>query len=102
MVLLLDSSASVTRDQFSASKKFAADLVKHFEISRNKTNVAAISFSQYTHVGRKFMEDSSKEAILKAIDALIYEGSFSRLDTALETLLESKFEGARPHESGKK
>ena len=41
MVILLDSSASITRDQFAASKKFATDLVKYFKISKERTNVAA-------------------------------------------------------------
>lgn len=103
MVILVDSSASVTRDQFADTKKFASDLVKHFEISKNRTNVAAVSFSQYTHVARKFCEDPSREAVLKAIDGLQYEGSLSRLDLALETLLGEtldKEQGARTHENG--
>ncbi|XP_067043108.1 cartilage matrix protein-like isoform X2 [Acropora muricata] len=105
MVILLDSSASITRDQFADSKRFASDLVKHFEISKDRTNVAAVSFSQYTHVARNFSEDPSREAVLKAIDSLQYEGSLSRLDLALETLLGEtldKKQGARTHENGVK
>ncbi|XP_015775074.1 PREDICTED: uncharacterized protein LOC107353259 isoform X2 [Acropora digitifera] len=103
MVILLDSSASITRDQFADSKRFASDLVKHFEISKDRTNVAAVSFSQYTHVARNFSEDPSREAVLKAIDSLQYEGSLSRLDLALETLLGEtldKKQGGRTHENG--
>ena len=65
--------------------------------------MAAVSFSQYTHVARNFSEDPSREAVLKAIDSLQYEGSLSRLDLALETLLGEtldKKQGARTHENG--
>ena len=103
MVILLDSSGSVTEEQFAATKKFAADLVRHFEISKDRTNVATLSFSQYVHTGRKFSDDVSDESVLKAIDALPYEGSFTRLDFALEELQGvtfSKAQGARPYDKG--
>ena len=103
MAILLDNSASVTEDQFAATKKFAADLVKHFEIAKDRTNVAALSFSQYVHTGREFTDDASQESVLKAIDGLSYEGSYTRLDTALETLQGktfSKDHGARSSNKG--
>ena len=103
MVILLDSSASITRDQFADAKKFASDLVKHFEISRNKTNVVALGFSQTIQVGRKFSDDTSTETVLKAIDGLIYEGSSTRLHTALTRVNEQilyRFQGARFNDKG--
>ena len=67
MVILLDSSASTTRDQFADSKRFASDLVKHFEISKDKTNVAAVSFSQYTDsCGKKFQRGPLKRSCLES------------------------------------
>ncbi|XP_068717091.1 cartilage matrix protein-like [Montipora capricornis] len=105
MALLLDGSASITRKQFAKSKKFVADLVKHFEFSNNKTNVAALTFSRYTRVGRHLNDDSSKEAVLKAIDGLTYEGSITRLDSALKLLSTEIFRrspGARFHDKGVK
>ena len=103
MVILLDSSASVTEEAFDTIKKFAAELVKHFDISKDKTNVAAISFSQYMHTGRTFSDDVSQENVLKAINGLTYEGSFTRLDFALETILDETFNkdhGARSSSKG--
>ena len=103
MVILLDGSASVKEDDFAATKKFAADLVKHFEISKDRTNVAALSFSQYVHTGRNFKDKASQESVLKAIDGLSYEGSFTRLDNALGNIQDvtlNKDQGARSYDRG--
>ena len=80
MGILLDSSASVSKQQFQIAKTFAADLVKHFDISKDKTNVAVASFSQYAHSARTFKDNVSQESVLKAIDRVNYEGAASRLD----------------------
>lgn len=103
MVILVDSSASITRAQFADAKKFASDLVKHFEISRNKTNVVALAFSQRIQIGRKFSDNTSKEAVLKVIDGLSYEGSSTRLHSALTRVNEQilyRFQGARFYDKG--
>ena len=98
MVLLLDSSASIPEDVFETTKKFASDLVKHFDISKDKTNVAVLSYSQYVHVQRRFDDDTSRDSVLKAIDGTSYEGSFTRLDSALDIVsnkIFKKTQGAR-------
>ena len=103
MAILVDCSASVTEDQFAASKEFASKLVKHFDISKKRANVAAISFSQYVHTKKDFKDDTSRESVLKAIDGLYYEGSLTRLDFALETLQARTFNkayGARAPSKG--
>lgn len=104
LAVLLDSSASVTEHKFALFKEFVADLMKHFEISKEMTNVAALSFSQYVYPGRKFNEDSSRDSILKAIKGLRYEGSFTRLDIALQKLQDVTFrkaQGARSDDKGR-
>ena len=104
LAVVLDSSASVTEAKFAKVKKFAADLVKHFEISKDRTSVAALAFSQYIHTGRKFSDDPSQKSVLKAIDGLTYEGSFTRLDFALQELQDltfNKAQGARSYDKGK-
>ena len=93
MVILLDGSGSVTADQFKIAKKFAADLVKHFDISKVRTNVAVASYSQYVKTGRTFHDDASQEAILKAIDGIHYEGAASRLDLAFGLVQFGLFDG---------
>lgn len=98
----MDCSASVTEDQFAATKKFAAELVKHFDISKKRANVAAISFSQYVHTKKDFKDNTSRESVLKAIDGLYYEGSLTRLDFALETLREHTFNKAYGARAGNK
>lgn len=78
-------------------------LVNHFKISKEKTNVAVLSFSQYISKGRSFNDEPSKEAVSKAIYRLSYEGSFTRLDFALEILFGETFRkenGARSHDKG--
>lgn len=98
MVILLDRSASITREQFADAKKFASDLVKHFDISRSKTNVVVLAFSQTIQIGRKFSDDTTTATVLKAIDGLNYEGSSTKLHTALTLVNEQilyRFQGAR-------
>lgn len=105
MVIVLDSSGSITRKQFKIEKKFATDLVKRFEISNKKTNVALAAFSQYTQITRTFQNNVSLKSVLKAIDELHYEGAASRLDLAFDvvkfTLLDTR-KGARDHTKGVK
>lgn len=103
MAILLDSSASVPEEVYEKTKKFAADLVKHFNISRDKGNVAVVSYSQYVHAWRRFNDKVSAESILKAIDGASYEGSTTRLDFALEFIqykLFNKAQGARSSKTG--
>ena len=90
----MDCSASVTEDQFAATKEFAAELVKHFDISKERANVAAISFSQFVHTKKDFKDDTSRESVLSAINGLYYERSLTRLDFALETLQARTFNKA--------
>lgn len=80
LVILMDSSGSITRQQFKIGQKFAADLVKHFDVSKEKTNVAVASYSQYAYTARTFQDHASQEMVLKAIHGLKYEGAASRLD----------------------
>ena len=104
MVILLDSSASVPEDVFETTKKFASDLVKRFDTSKDRAHVAVLSYSQYVHTERRFDDDPSQESILKAIDGVNYEGSFSRLDSALDILHNKIFKkkhGARSSRNGK-
>lgn len=103
MVILMDCSGSVTEDQFKIGKKFAADLIKHFDISKEKTNVAMASYSQYAHTGRTFNDDTSRESVLKAVDGLPYEGAASRLDFGFDLIEFKLFDaknGARTSSKG--
>ena len=103
MVILLDSSGSITRKQFRMEKKFASDLIKHFEISKEKTNVALAAFSQYTRTTRTFQNDVSEELVSKAIGKLRYEGAASRLDLGFDVVKFSLFNtenGARVTNKG--
>ena len=103
MAIMLDSSASVTQEEFAKIKRFASDLAKHFKISKDKTHVAAFTFSQYVHTGRDFNDEPSMDSVLKAIEGLPYEGSATRLDFALEKVLGQTFTkdgGARDPDKG--
>ena len=103
LVILLDGSGSVTVDQFEVAKRFSSDLIKHFDISKVKTNVAVGSYSQYVQTGRTFRDDASQQAVLKAIDGIRYEGAASRLDLAFGLVgfgfFDSK-QGARTKDKG--
>lgn len=103
LVILLDGSGSVTQDQFKIAKKFAADLIKHFDISKELTNVAVASYSQYVHKGRTFDDDTTRQSVLKAIDGLRFEGAASRLDFGFDIVEFELFDtknGARASNKG--
>lgn len=103
MVILLDSSGSVSEEVFGKTKKFARDLVKLFDISKEKTNVAILTYSQYVRELRRFDDEVSIESVLRAIDRARYEASFSRLDSALENVrykIFKKEQGARSSSKG--
>lgn len=103
LAFIVDGSGSVTREQFKIGKKFIADLIKHFDISKEKTNVAVASYSQYVHTGRTFSDDASRESVLKSVDGLRYEGAASRLDFGfglLEFKLFDAKNGARTNNKG--
>ena len=105
MAILLDSSASLQEKVFDATKTFASDLVKHFDISKDKVKMAVVSYSQYVHIQKRFCDESTQEAVLKAIDGICYEGSFTRLDSALQVVHNSIFTtegGARSCDKGKR
>lgn len=105
MVMLLDSSASLPEKVFDATKTFASDLVKHFDISKDKVKMAVVSYSQYVHIERRLCDEPTQEAVLKAIDGIRYEGSFTRLDSALEIVQNKIFKkerGARSCDKGKR
>jgi len=98
MVILLDSSASLPEKVFDATKTFASDLVKHFDISKDKVKMAVVSYSQYVHIQRRFCDEPTQESVLKAIDGTCYEGSFTRIDSALNVVHDKIFKkegGAR-------
>ena len=86
MVVILDCSASTTEERFEKAKRFTKELVNYFDISKDKTNVALASFSQYVHTARKFSDEASSESVFKGVDGLFYEGSVSRLDFALDAV----------------
>lgn len=103
MVVVLDSSGSVTQKQFKMSKDFVADLVKHFDISKSKANVAVATYSQYAHTGRTFQEHATLDSVLGAIRKLRYEGAASRLDFGFGLVEFKLFDtqyGSRPIDSG--
>lgn len=103
MAILMDGSGSITMEQFKIGKKFVADLVKHFDISKKKTNVAVASYSQYTHTTRTFNDETSRESVLEAVDKLPYEGAASRLDFGFNLIEFKLFDaktGARTSSKG--
>ena len=100
----MDSSGSITRQQFKTAKKFATDLVRHFDISKDKTNVAVASYSQYAHTARTFQDKASRDLVLKAINGVSYEGAASRLDFGFDVVEFKLFEpeyGARTEDKGR-
>ncbi|XP_061188841.1 collagen alpha-1(XII) chain-like [Saccostrea echinata] len=92
IAFVIDSSRSIWKPNFDTQVKFLYDILKMFEISPAKTQVAAVSFSNVTSPEFLFNSFSSKMEVLEAIKDIKYtKGSATRTYTALEYMNEEIF-----------
>jgi len=60
LALVLDTSGSTRNDRFFSIQNFVADLIELLEIGPNKTQVAALYFSNTTEVYAAVLSDCLK------------------------------------------
>ena len=105
LAILLDSSASLSDEDFETAKRFAKELTKRFTLDKNRTRLSVVSFSHYKKIPFKFQDFYSQEKVFKAVDEFYHEASTSLLGGALAVVQNGVFNvkyGSRPKRKGKK
>lgn len=83
--VIIDSSDSITLNDYNLCLQFVADLVKHFDVSEQGTHFGAIVFSttpelQFSFADKQFYK---RRRLRKKIKSFSYLGEGTRTDLAL-------------------
>lgn len=83
--VIIDSSDSITFDDYNLCLQFVADLVKHFKVSKQDTHFGAIVFSTTPQLQFSFADKQFYKAkrLRKKIKSFPYLGEGTRTDKAL-------------------
>ncbi|XP_052833177.1 uncharacterized protein LOC106868389 isoform X2 [Octopus bimaculoides] len=95
LVFLIDSSGSVEKPDFEKTKTFLKNIVYNLDISPEKTRVAVIRFADTPNVSFFLGDHNTNFAVRNAIDAIIYDGTGTATDTALDKARTSVFTNTR-------
>jgi len=95
VVIVMDSSSSVRRQNFEVMKNFAIHLVSKMNVSKDATHVSVVHYSHKVYVDWHFSDNRAQnaDALKDAIKNVKYPGGGTRTDLALETT--EKLKGAR-------
>lgn len=93
LVLVFDSSHSVAKESWVRIKQAAKDIIGHIDISPQGTEVSILVYSADVQEFYVFdnKTNGDKNALTNVIDDLKFYGSWSRLDIALNTVLNDAF-----------
>lgn len=91
LVLVMDSSYTITTSGWYRIKKAAEQLVDTLDISPQGTHLSIMKFSTDVQTLRMFEQDVDKEQLKKDIDNMSYDGEWSRLDLAIKAVDEHVF-----------
>lgn len=83
IAFILDSSGSITDDEFTEAKTFVKRMAKTFEISPGKTHTALMIYSDEARIMSKFGEIGSFDEFESKIDDLPHLRGKTRIDLAL-------------------
>jgi hypothetical protein len=95
LLFLLDSSWSVTQDEFKQEKKLVSHLAKAFKVSPDYTRAGAITYSDTASLDIPLEKHSDIGSFGTDVDGLPYKGGRKRIETALQ-LASDTFDNARP------
>ena len=84
IAFILDSSGSITEDEFLEAKNFVKRVAKTFEISPGKTHTALMIYSDKARIMSKFGEIASTDDFNKKLDELPHLRGKTRIDLALQ------------------
>ncbi|CAI9720130.1 Hypothetical predicted protein [Octopus vulgaris] len=91
VMLVLDDSSSVGSTNFKKVKRFAQNIVKSFNIGRNKIRVGAITFSGKVKLQFKMNKYYNKRSLLRAISRIKYKHGGTNTNRALDYLRTQSF-----------
>ena len=83
IAFVLDSSGSITEDEFREAKNFVRRVAKTFEISPAKTHIALMIYSDEARIMSKFGEIGSIEDFNTKLENLPHLRGKTRIDLAL-------------------
>lgn len=93
---ILDSSSSVTDDNFIKQKEFVKNIIKQFPVGIDQTQAGIIKYGDKAETGINFFEFFTKVDLFNAIDSLEHsKDSSSRLDLALKVARDELFDASR-------
>ncbi|KAK3745599.1 hypothetical protein QZH41_005840 [Actinostola sp. cb2023] len=95
LLFLVDSSWSVTQDEFKKEKKLVNNLAKAFKVSPDYTRAGAIVYSDSAKLNIPFGKHSNIKSFGVDVDGLPYVGGRKRIENALQ-LASDTFDDARP------
>ncbi|XP_067662561.1 uncharacterized protein [Haliotis asinina] len=100
LAFLMDASGSVSMDDFESAKRFTRNVIKIFQIGPTDVRVAFISFSTGYRSEFNFIEYTTKDEVLGAIDNVTKAGGGTETDLALNFASEDLFTEAMGSRNG--
>lgn len=83
LIFVLDESGSVGSSNFLKSKNFVKDVIAHFEIGPQATQVGIVTFSSYPNFFFPLNRYQDKTSLLNAVSNLAYRGGSTNTGGAL-------------------
>ncbi|KAK6194719.1 hypothetical protein SNE40_000299 [Patella caerulea] len=96
LMFIVDSSSSLSRDDFDRAKLFVKNVIEEFTISSTKTRVGVIRYSSQVYQAASFSSPQNKASIEGLIDKLSYESGKTATASALDAALADFQANPRP------
>ena len=87
LAFVVDSSGSVTREGFERAKDFVWQVVRHFSLQGEKTQVGVVRYSTRAELVIRFKQFSDKQRLREAINNIQYTEGGTRTAEALRLAL---------------
>lgn len=100
LVMVLDSSTSVTAQNFEKMKQFVKDLLKEADVDRGSTQVGIVTYSTGVYIQFHLNKYHSLSAMLRAVDEIPYRYGSTNTADSLKVLRSQMFtshNGDRPN-----
>jgi len=95
LLFLVDSSRSITQEEFQKEKQFVINLAKSFKVSPDYTRAGAIVYSNTAQLSIPLGKHSTIAHFTSAVNSLPYMGGRKLIDNAVQ-LASDTFADARP------
>ena len=91
LAIIIDTSASMRSERFYRVLEYLCDLIEELELSKNKTRIGVISYSDNATVQFYFNKYSSIDDVTAAIKRIPYNGGKSNVASAFKIMVELGF-----------